>query len=59
MDFTIYIFKLRGTEIEAICFEEIGENIGGYIKTIIILNQKFSETFRRISSFPLKKMVLL
>ena len=45
--------------MEAICFEEIGENIGGYIKNIIILNRKVSEKFRRISSFPLKKIVLL
>ena len=59
MDFTKYIFKLRGTEMEAICFEGIGENIGGYIKNIIILNRKVSEKFRRISSFPLKKIVLL
>ena len=59
MDFTKYIFKLRRTEMEAICFEEIGENIGGYIKNIIILNRKVSEKFRRIFSFSLKKIVLL
>ena len=59
MGFTKYIFRLRGTEMEAICFEEIGENIGGYIKNSIILNGKVSEKFRRISNFPLKKIVLL
>ena len=46
MDFTKYIFKLRGTEMEAICFEEIGENIGGYIKNIIILNRKVSSNIQ-------------
>ena len=59
MGFTKYIFRLRDTEMEAICFEEIGENIGGYIKNIIIVNGKVSEKFRRISNFPLKKIVLL
>ena len=59
MGFTKYIFRLRDTEMKAICFEEIGENIGGYIKNIIILNGKVSEKFRGISNFPLKKIVLL
>ena len=52
MDFTKYIFKLRGTEMEAICFEEIGENIGEYIKNIIILNRKVSESFVGYPAFP-------
>ena len=45
--------------MEAICFEKIGENIKGCIKNIIILNRKVSDNFRRISSFSLKKIVLL
>ena len=46
MDFTKYIFKLRGTEMQAICFEEIGENIKGYIKNVIILNRKVSSNIQ-------------
>ena len=53
------ILKLGGTEMEAICFEEIGENVGEYIRNSMLLNRKVREKFRRISSFPLKKIVLL
>ena len=33
-----YVFKLGGTEIETICFDDIGENIGGCIRNNILLN---------------------
>ena len=45
--------------MEAICFEMIGENIGGYIRNSILLNRKVCEKFRRISSHPLNKIILL
>ena len=32
--------------MEAICFEEIGENIGGYIKNSIVLNRKVSSNIQ-------------
>ena len=54
-----YIFKLDGTEIEAVRFEEIEENIGGYIRNSILLNRKVCEKFRRISSLSMRKIVLL
>ena len=53
-----YIFKLGGTEMEATCFDEIRENIGGYIRNSILLNREFCEKFRRISNLFVRIVVL-
>ena len=44
-----YIFKLNGTEMEATCFDEIGENIGDISEIrSILLNRKFCEVSSNI-----------
>ena len=45
--------------MEAICFDDIGENIRGYIRNSIVLNREVCEKFRRTSSLSLRKKIIL
>ena len=54
-----YIFKLGGTEMEAVCFDEIAQNIGRYTRNSRLLNGEICEKFRRTSILSVRKIILL